>query len=68
MVDNSKYVCPQCGPDSNGGDIHALTHHTWPPMTETEARKYHSKMLAAFLRINHEDKTTTNEETETENA
>ena len=33
------YVCPQCGPDSNGGQIHAMTHHTIPPYTLEEAKK-----------------------------
>ena len=32
-----EYVCPQCGPDSNGGDVHTLTHHTWPIRTVDEA-------------------------------
>lgn len=27
------YLCPQCGPDSNGGRIHQMTHHVWPPMS-----------------------------------
>ena len=31
------YICPQCGADSNGPDVHALTHHSWPFMTVNEA-------------------------------
>ncbi len=31
------YICPQCGPDANGGDVHSLTHHRLPPMTPEEA-------------------------------
>ena len=27
----SNYVCPQCGPDPRGGDVHADERHTWPP-------------------------------------
>ncbi len=33
------YVCPQCGEDSNGSEIHALTHHTLPPLTVDEAKE-----------------------------
>ena len=31
------YVCPQCGPDSMGAEIHALTSHTIPPLSQQEA-------------------------------
>lgn len=27
-----RYLCPQCGPDSRGGEAHALAVHTWPPV------------------------------------
>ena len=37
-TNSSEYVCSQCGPDSNGGDIHALTHHHIPPRTVAEAK------------------------------
>lgn len=34
------YVCPQCGPDPNGADVHAEMRHTWPPATSVgEARE-----------------------------
>lgn len=35
----SDYVCPQCGKDENGSEIHALTHHNFPLYTVEEARK-----------------------------
>jgi hypothetical protein len=32
------YVCPQCGKDPNGDEIHAMTHHTLPPWSVEEAK------------------------------
>lgn len=29
---DSHYACPQCGPDSRGGEAHALAVHAWPPV------------------------------------
>lgn len=26
------YVCPQCGPDPRGMDVHSDERHTWPPV------------------------------------
>lgn len=40
----SDYVCPQCGPDANGGEVHALTHHRMPPCDVEDAKEL------AFLR------------------
>lgn len=34
---DSDYVCPQCGPDPNGSEVHAQTHHTWPPLSDEPA-------------------------------
>ena len=34
----SAYTCIQCGKDENGGDIHQLTNHTWPPLSLDQAR------------------------------
>lgn len=28
------YVCPQCGPDPRGGDVHAATRHRDPAAPE----------------------------------
>lgn len=33
------YICPQCGIDENGSQIHALTHHTYPFCTVEQAKK-----------------------------
>lgn len=35
----SDYICSQCGRDENGGEIHTLTHHVFPPYTLEEAKK-----------------------------
>jgi len=35
----SEYICSQCGPDKNGSEIHAMTHHVFPPYTVEEAKK-----------------------------
>lgn len=38
MTEEKKdYICPQCGADPNGSEVHALTHHTLPLYPEREA-------------------------------
>ena len=39
------YVCPQCGPDSNGLYVHSKTHHTFPPYTVEEAKAEEKKIF-----------------------
>lgn len=56
---NENYVCPQCGPDSNGGEIHSLMYHAFPAMSLEEAEQYlkfESRPTDAIAEFLHEVK------------
>lgn len=43
------YVCPQCGPDPRGGEVHAEEMHTWPASTQCsceDAERTYDELVA----------------------
>ena len=41
------YICPQCGVDENGAEVHQLVYHVWPFMTVEQAKANVAKKAAA---------------------
>lgn len=52
---DSNYICSQCGADSNGPQIHQLTHHLVPPLTVEEAVQDLSKGFWKRITLTKDD-------------